>query len=121
MIQTDQSTDLKNVVVESILSKKGKEVKVLDLRDLTQSIADYFIICHGDSTTQVDAVADHVEQQARTEMHERALHVEGTDNSQWVLIDYGNIVVHVFLEQYRRYYNLEELWGDAKIEHIVEA
>lgn len=116
---TDQN-NLKDTLVEAILDKKGKELTVLDLTNLDQSIADYFIICHGESNTQVDAIADSIDKQARTELHEHALHIEGKENSQWILMDYGNIVVHVFQKEYREYYNLEALWADAKKETIIE-
>lgn len=120
MTETENREKLKDLVVESILEKKGKELKVLDLQHIEQSIADYFIICHGNSNTQVDAITDFVEKQARNELQERTLHKEGANNSQWILLDYGNVVVHVFQEEFRRFYNLEDLWADAKIELITE-
>jgi ribosome-associated protein len=120
MIKTVAKQTLKNVVVEAIKDKKGKEIVVLDMNDLHQSIADYFVICHGDSNTQVDAIANHIERQARTEIREHLIHREGSDNSQWILLDYGNVVVHVFQEPFRRFYNLEDLWADANTELIKD-
>ena len=120
MTKNTDSVKLKDFVVEAIKEKKGKEIKVLDLRGLDQSIADYFIICHGDSNTQVDAISDFIDRQTRTELQEHVLHKEGTDNLQWVLLDYGELVVHVFQEEFRRFYNLEDLWADAKTELIEE-
>ncbi len=120
MTKNTDSVSLKDFVVEAIKEKKGKEIKVLDLRELDQSIADYFIICHGDSNTQVDAISDFIDRQTRTELQEHALHKEGTDNLQWVLLDYGELVVHVFQEEFRRFYNLEDLWADAKTELIED-
>ncbi|MBI9068572.1 MAG: ribosome silencing factor [Salinivirgaceae bacterium] len=120
MAKRKQQNTLKDVILEAVLEKKGQEIKVLDLRDVQQSIADYFIICHGNSNTQVDSISDFIERQARTELDEKLLHKEGSENSQWVLLDYGDIVIHVFLEEYRRFYNLEDLWADAKIELIEE-
>ncbi len=120
MANNNEQTILKDVVVESIKEKKGKEIIVLDLRKLEQSIADYFVICHGDSNTQVDAIADFIEREVRSELQEHMNHKEGADNLQWVLLDYGSVVVHVFLEEYRRFYNLEDLWADAKTELINE-
>ncbi len=120
MANNNKQTILKDVVVESIKEKKGKEIIVLDLRKLDQSIADYFVICHGDSNTQVDAISDFIERQVRSELKEHMTHKEGADNLQWVLLDYGWVIVHVFLEEYRRFYNLEDLWADAKIELISE-
>jgi len=120
MTKNTDSVSLKDFVVEAIKEKKGKEIKVLDLRELDQSIADYFIICHGDSNTQVDAISDFIDRQTRTELQEHVLHKEGTDNLQWVLLDYGELVVHVFQEEFRRFYNLEDLWADAKTELIED-
>lgn len=120
MTETNEQTILKDVVVEAIKDKKGKEIVVLDLNNLQQSIADYFIICHGDSNTQVDAIANNVERQARTEIKEHYIHKEGSENSQWILLDYGNVVVHVFQEPFRRFYNLEDLWADANKEVVKD-
>lgn len=120
MTESKKDTKLKDTVVEAIAEKKGKEIVVLDLNELEQSIADYFVICHAESNTQVDAIAEYINRQTREEIHEKALHIEGRDNAQWVLIDYGDVVVHVFQETYRRFYNLEDLWGDARKEVIVE-
>ncbi len=120
MINNNETTELKNTIIESLLDKKGKDIRVLDLRQLTQSVADYFIICHGNSTTQVDALANNIEHQTRTILKQHVIHKEGNENSQWILLDYGDIVVHVFIENIRRFYNLEELWGDAEIDYIKE-
>lgn len=120
MIKNTELGLLKNTIVEAILDRKGKEILVLDLKELDQSIADYFVICHGDSNTQVDAIADYVERHTRTELQEHVLHKEGAENSQWILLDYGDVVVHVFQREIRDFYRLEDLWGDAKIERITE-
>jgi iojap-like ribosome-associated protein len=98
-------------IVELIFSKKGYNVKILDLRTLT-TITDYFIICTGDSDTQVKAIADEVDKQMRDE-GVRSWHTEGYRSLNWVLIDFVDIVVHVFKKESREYYNLEKLWGDA--------
>lgn len=120
MTENSDQNKLKDIIVEAILDRKGKELTVLDLKSLDQSIADYFVICHGDSNTQVDAIADSVDRQSRSELQEHALHIEGKENSQWILMDYGSIVVHVFQKEYRDFYNLEALWADAKKEVIIE-
>jgi len=112
--------NLKDTVVEAILEKKGKEIIVLGLTELQQSVADYFIICHGDSNVQVDAITNNVERKARTELKEHVIHQEGTENSQWIILDYGDVVVHIFQESFRKFYNLEDLWADAKTELIKE-
>jgi ribosome-associated protein len=113
-------TELKDLIVDSIKERKGKEIVVLDLRELEQSIADYFVICHGDSNTQVGAIADFVDREVRTKLNEHPINKEGLNNSQWVLFDYADVVVHIFQEEYRQFYNLEELWADAKKELIIE-
>ena len=99
------------LAAEASDSKKGLDILVLDLRALT-TIADYFVLCSGSSTTQVGAIADEVEQRmAGAGRHPS--HVEGQAESTWMLLDYGDVVVHVFEEQTRAYYALERLWGDA--------
>ena len=100
-------------IVEHIFSKKGYNVKILDLRTLT-TITDYFIICTGDSDTQVKAIADEVDKRMRDE-GVRSWHTEGYRSLNWVLIDFVDIVVHVFKKESREYYNLEKLWGDAPV------
>ena len=100
-------------IVELIFSKKGYNVKILDLRKLT-TITDYFIICTGDSDTQVKAIADEVDKQMREE-GVRSWHTEGYRTLNWVLIDFVDIVVHVFKKESREFYSLEKLWGDAPV------
>ena len=98
-------------IVEHIFNKKGYDVKILDLRNLT-TIADYFVICTGDSDTQVKAIADDVDKRMMDE-GVRSWHTEGYRSLNWVLIDFVDIVVHVFKKESREHYNLEKLWGDA--------
>ena len=98
-------------IVEHIFNKKGYDVKILDLRNLT-TIADYFVICTGDSDTQVKAIADEVDKRMRDE-GVRSWHTEGYRSLNWVLIDFVDIIVHVFKKESREHYNLEKLWGDA--------
>ena len=105
-------------IVEHIFSKKGYDVKILDLRNLT-TIADYFIICTGDSDTQVKAIADEVDKRMRDE-GVKSWHTEGYRSLNWVLIDFVDIVVHVFKKESREYYNLEKLWGDAPVIKAVD-
>ena len=96
-------------VLKGIFEKKGQNVLKIDLRKLENRIADYFIICHGSSGTQVSAICDSVDDTVRKEAFEKPLHLEGLDNCFWVLLDYGNVIVHVFLEEYRNFYSLESL------------
>jgi len=116
----EKKIELKDIIVEAIKERKGKDIVVLDLQNLEQSIADYFIVCHGDSSTQVDAIADFIDREVRSKLQEHPINKEGLDNLQWVLFDYADVVVHIFQEEYRKFYKLEELWADAKKDVILE-
>jgi ribosome-associated protein len=105
--------------IEAMEAVKGKDIVTLDLREITTAVTDYFVICHAPSKTQVDAIADKVEELVYEKTHSKPYHVEGRDNTEWILIDFVDVVVHVFLESKRSYYKLEELWADA--ERIVKA
>lgn len=107
-------------VLKGIIEKKGLNVLKIDLKKLENRVTDYFVICHGNSTTQVDALCDSVEDTVRAETGEKPWHVEGLDNCFWVLLDYGNVVVHIFLEEYRNFYSLESLWADGKMESVKD-
>jgi ribosome-associated protein len=113
--KSDGADVLLSSIVEGIFEKKGLNVLKIDLRKLENRITDYFVICHATSTTQVSAICDSVEDVARAQAGEKPLHVEGLDNCFWVLLDYGTVIVHIFLEEYRNFYSLESLWGDAVI------
>jgi len=118
--RTDGAEVLLGSVAKGIFEKKGYNVLKIDLRRLENRIADYFVICHGSSITQVDSICDSVEDTVRKIAGEKPLHIEGLDNCFWVLLDYGNVVVHIFLEEYRNFYSLESLWADARIEAMEE-
>jgi ribosome-associated protein len=118
--RSDSAAVLLRSVVKGIFEKKGHDVIKIDLRKLENRITDYFIICHGSSTTQVDTICDSVEDTVRKVAGEKPLHVEGLDNCFWVLLDYGNVIVHIFLEEYRSFYSLESLWADASIEAMED-
>lgn len=105
------SKELAEKITENIFSKKGYNVKVLDLRELTP-IADYFVVCSADSDTQVKAIADEIDKNLKDDGI-RSWHKEGYRALNWVLIDYVDVVVHVFKKDVRNFYNLEKLWGDA--------
>ena len=116
--QKKLKTNTKEVVkasIEGILKKKGKNPVSLDLTKIENSVCKYFIICHGDSNTQVDAIADSVIETVREETGEKVWHKEGLNNATWVLLDYSDVVVHIFQKEYRDLYKLEELWADAKL------
>jgi ribosome-associated protein len=118
--RSDGTEVLLSSVVKGIFEKKGQNVLKIDLRKLENRIADYFIICQASSGTQVSAICDSVDDTVRKEAGEKPLHLEGLDNCFWVLLDYGNVIVHVFLDEYRTFYSLESLWADATIEAMED-
>lgn len=101
-------------IVDAILDKKGKEVTSLEIGKLPNSVCDYFIICHADSTTQVHAIAENVEVKIKENLNEKVWKSAGYDNSIWVVLDYVNVVVHIFQTEWRSFYKIEELWADAQ-------
>ena len=105
----------RELILEAIREKKGHDIVSIDLSEIENSICDFFIICHGESVTQVGAITESIEKKLKEEALIRAHHVEGLQNSQWVLLDYYDILVHVFQEEYRSFYKLEELWADGKL------
>ena len=118
--RSDGNEVLLGSVIKGIFEKKGLNIVKIDLRKLENRIADYFIICHASSGTQASAICDSVDDTVRKEAGEKPLHIEGLDNCFWVLLDYGNVIVHVFLEEYRNFYSLESLWADAVIEALED-
>ena len=118
--KSDGAEVLLESVIKGIFEKKGQNVLKIDLRKLENRICDYFVICHAPSGTQVSAICDSVDDTVRKDASEKPLHIEGLDNCFWVLLDYGNVIVHVFLEEYRKFYSLESLWADAAIEAIED-
>jgi len=116
--RSDGTEVLVDSVVKGIFEKQGLNVLKVDLRKLENRITDYFVICHGNSGTQVDSISYSVEDTVRKETGEKPFHREGLENCFWVLIDYGNVIVHIFQEEYRNFYSLESLWADANIERL---
>ena len=100
------------VMADAMLDKKAQCVTGIDLRPLGTAIADYFMICNGDSTTNVNAIADNVIEKMK-ELGRRPLRTQGMENNFWIIIDYGDIVAHIFLTEYRQFSRLEDLWADA--------
>ncbi|MFA7445587.1 MAG: ribosome silencing factor [Flavobacteriaceae bacterium] len=113
--QEVSSDELLTLILKGIEDVKGSDITVLDLRDIENTVCDYFVICTGGSNTQVNAISGSVQKVVSKEIHEKPWHVEGLENSEWVLMDYVSIVVHVFQKHIREYYDIESLWGDAKI------
>ena len=102
-------------IIEGIEEVKGHDIKILDLRNIEAAIADYFVVCTGTSTTQVEAIARSAENFTRKQLDERPRRVEGVRNAQWVLMDYFSIIVHVFNEPMREHYDIEGLWADGNL------
>ncbi len=120
MAKTKSSADqLITYILKGIEEVKGKDINILDLRDIENTVCEYFIICNGTSNTQVNAIVNSIQKIVSKELKDKPWHVEGTENAEWVLIDYVNIVVHVFQNHIREYYDIEGLWGDAKITTIA--
>ena len=112
--------ELLNLIVEGIQERKGKNITHVDLTGLEYVSTEHFIICQGTSTMQVSAIADSVREYVQEKSGVKPFNYDGYRNSQWIVIDYGTIYVHVFLPEYREYYNLEQLWNDAEIKEIPD-
>lgn len=118
--QSVSSQMLTQAVVAGLQDRKGKSITLLDLREVKNSIADYFVICTGTSDTHVDALKTSVEVETSKQYKQDPWHVEGRENRQWILMDYVDVVVHIFQSDKRDRFGLEELWGDAKITQIPD-
>lgn len=120
-IQVRQDSDtLADVAVRGLQDRKGMDIVVLNLKELKNAVADYFIICSASSDTQLDALARSVEEEVEKVTGQAPWQSEGRTNREWILLDYVDVVVHVFLRDRRQFYALEELWGDAEITHIED-
>jgi ribosome-associated protein len=109
-----ESKELIDLIIDSIQDIKGKNIVKLDLRELDSSPTDYFIICEGDSNTQIKAIASNINKRVKQELNVYPSSREGIEDSNWVLVDYFDVVVHVFYPATRKFYDLEDLWSDAK-------
>lgn len=120
MVKTSSSASeiLVKEIVKGIQEVKGREILTVDLRNIPNSVSDFFVICHGTSDTQVEAIARSVEETVESELNEKPVHKEGTESANWILLDYFNVVVHIFQPETREYYNLEKLWADADVKEI---
>lgn len=112
---SDESKKIAEVIIHGIQEKKGKDIVSLDLRNISSSVSDFFIVCHADSSTQVKAIADSVEDEMYKAFKEDPWHKEGFQNSEWLVLDYVSVVVHIFRTEKRDFYGVEDLWGDAEI------
>ena len=110
--------ELISLIVQGIEDIKGQNISLLDLRNIENTVCDYFIVCNGNSNTQVNAIASSVQKNVSKNIREKPYQIEGVENAEWILMDYVNVVVHVFQKHKREYYDIENLWGDAKITEI---
>lgn len=114
-MKKDKGTDrLITQIIKGIEEVKGQDIEILDLREIENTVCDYFIICNGGSNTQVNAIVNSIQKIVSKSIKEKPWHVEGSKNSEWVLLDYVHVVVHVFQKPIREFYDIEGLWGDAK-------
>lgn len=111
---------LSKLVIKGMQEKKASDIVLMDLRKLKNAVADFFVICSGNSDKQLDAIAESIEKEVHTATQENPWHIEGKNNKEWMLIDYTDVVVHIFRKDKRDFYTLERLWGDAVVEEIPE-
>ena len=116
-----QSTHLSDVVVHGIQEKKGNEIVRLDLKKIHSSVADYFIVCHAESSTQVKAIANSVEEEVFKATGQEPTRKEGLQHAEWIILDYIDVLVHIFKTEKRAYYGIEDLWGDAEFKYYQSA
>ncbi len=115
MVKDNVSADeLISTIISGIEDVKGHDIDILDLREIENTVCDYFIITNGTSNTQVNAIVNSIQKKVSKTLQNKPWHVEGSENAEWILIDYVNVVVHVFQKHIREFYDIESLWGDAK-------
>ncbi len=114
MAKDFDSQTLCDKIVEGMQDNKAKDIVVLDLRDIRSAVCDYFVICSGESSTQVEGISSAVTRITRKDLKEKPWHIEGKTNGEWVLLDYVSVVAHIFYKDVRNFYDLEDLWSDAK-------
>jgi len=116
----DRDKELLQVIIEGMQEKKARNITVLNLQDIENSFCNYFVICEADSRPQLQAITDSIEEFTTKKLKIKPHHIEGVQNAEWILLDYLTIVAHVFRSDIRSYYKIEELWADAKIQHIPD-
>ncbi len=114
----NSSPDIKQLIIEGIQERKGTDITIVDMSNINSAATETFVICQGTSTTHTASIAESVEEYVRTKCGLKPYGIDGEEGSDWVVMDYGNVWVHVFMPETRRRYNLEELWSDAIIEQI---
>lgn len=112
--EKDNTEEVLKTIVETMLEAKAQDVTSLDMRELQSAVTDYFVICNAQSKTQVSSIAEKVIDNVRNKLHVHVYHEEGFENSEWILLDYIDVVVHIFLTEKRDFYKLEDLWADAE-------
>ncbi len=117
----NESTYISELAIHGIQEKKGNDIVRLDLRNIHSSVSDYFVICHADSATQVKAIANSIEEEIFKALQQDPWRKEGLEYGEWILLDYVNVVIHVFRTDKREFYGVEELWGDAEIKSYKSA
>lgn len=117
MLKTE---DIVDKVIEALEDNKAHEIVKIDLRKIENCFCNFFVICHGTSGTHIASLADAVKEKVKEDLHESPFHIEGMNAAQWVIVDYGDVVVHVFDKEMRDFYQLEDFWGDGIIERIPE-
>ncbi|WP_407429605.1 ribosome silencing factor [Arcticibacter sp.] len=117
----NESAYISELAIYGIQEKKGNEIVRLDLRNIHSSVADYFVICHAESTTQIRAITRSIEEEVHKATGEWPARVEGLEFAEWILLDYVDVVIHVFKTDKREYYGIEDLWGDAETMHYQSA
>jgi len=115
----ESSEILLDKIIHGIENVKGEDIQKMDLRKIENTPCDFFVICSGNSNTQVSAIVNSIKKKVSKTLSEKPLHTEGLEIAEWVLIDYVNVVVHVFQRKTREFYNIEELWGDAISTQII--
>jgi ribosome-associated protein len=116
-----ESAYISELAIHGIQEKKGNDIVRLDLRNIYSSVSDYFVICHADSSTQVKAIANSIEDEIYKALKQEPWRKEGLEYGEWILLDYVNVVIHVFKTDKREFYGVEELWGDAEIKSYKSA
>ena len=118
--EVDQSEIIGQLVAKGMSEKKASEIKLLDLRKVKNAVVDFFVICTGNSDTQLDAIADSVEEEVKKITGNLPWKREGRKNKEWILLDYVNVVAHIFKKDRREFYALEKLWGDAIVQELKD-
>lgn len=117
--KTADSKLLIDTITEGLLEKKARDIKILDVHSLT-TLTDYFVVCHGNSETQIRALANSVIENVKEKLGENVWKKEGLDARRWIILDYVNVVVHIFSEEKRQYYGIERMWNDAEITQVED-